>query len=124
VSPAAGGPLELVLLEADAEEPGADEAGAEEDCVVAAAGASWAWAAGMAATIAAATAAATKPAVSSLPLASPAAACIVDDFRPITVRARSPAVAGWARGPPNAAEVKESGRLPKDLLVRLTFHLP
>jgi hypothetical protein len=71
--PAAGGPLELVLLEADAEEPGADEAGAEEDCVVAAAGASWAWATGIAATIAAATAAVTKPAAMSLVRASPAA---------------------------------------------------
>jgi hypothetical protein len=137
VSPAAGGLPELVLLEADAEEAGADEAGVEEDCVVAAAGASWAWAAGIAATIAAATAAATKLAVSSLPLASPAAkegppakgvppitASPRDDFRPIRVRARSPAAAGWARGPPNATEVKESGRLPIDLFVRLTFHLP
>ena len=117
VSPAADGLPELVLLEAGAEEAGADVAGAEGDCVVAAAGASWAWAAGIAATIAAATAAATKPAVSSRTLARSAAALCSEPRRPA-------AAAGWARGPPNASEIKEFGTLPIDLFVRLTFHLP
>ncbi len=104
MSPAAGGVSDvLVLLEA-----GADEVGAEEDCGAAVAGVFWPWAAGMAPRIAAAT-------------ATPAAHVATAWWRPMRVRAKSPAAAGPARRRPGGAKIAKSGRLPIDLFVRLTF---